>query len=91
MTLILVTPTAAPGEYYYLAYQELIPQQILGDPEQNMPGEYNRTYDMDFEREILDKYAELMATSKVPVYVEENDFSITTFTDTWYIAKITMK
>lgn len=91
MEMILVTPTSAPGEYYFLAYRELIPRQLLGDPEAGVPGEYNRVYNRDFEFEVIKSYAEVVTRSKIPVIEDYEGYVMTTINDTWYVAKIDMK
>ncbi|WP_157262952.1 hypothetical protein [Pedobacter steynii] len=91
MEMILVTPSAAPGEYYFLAFKELIPIQLLGNPEKGIPGEYNRAYDRDFEYEVIKTYAQVITRSKIPVVEDYDRYIMTTISDTWYIAKIDMK
>jgi hypothetical protein len=88
LKMILVTPSAAPGEYYYLAYEELIPRQLYGDEKEDTPGAYFRVYDRDFEFEVIKKYAEIVTRSKVPIQEENEEFFIETFNDTWCVAKI---
>lgn len=91
MEMILVTPSSAPGEYYFLAYRELIPVQLLGNPDEGIPGAYNRVYDRDFEFEVIKTYAEVVTRSKIPVIEDYEGYVMTTINDTWYIAKIDMK
>jgi hypothetical protein len=90
MALILVTPTAAPGHVLYLAYEEIIPKQLLSNSEEGVEAEYSRVIDEAFEYEIIKKYAEVVTRSKLPVVEQTDDYIMTTVTDTWYVAEISM-
>jgi hypothetical protein len=90
MALILVTPTAAPGHIFYLAYEEIIPQQLLSKPEEGVEAEYSRVVDEKFEFEVIKKYSEIVTRSKLPVVEQTDDYLMTTVTDTWYVAEISM-
>lgn len=90
MALILVTPTATPGHIFYLAYEEIIPQQLLSNPEEGVEAEYSRVVDEKFEFVIIKKYAEIVTRSKIPVVEQTGGYLITTVTDTWYVAEISM-
>ncbi|MFA6058444.1 MAG: hypothetical protein WC756_09610 [Taibaiella sp.] len=90
MALILVTPTITPGQVFYLAYEEIIPEQLLSNPDEGVEAEYSRVVDEKFEFEIIKKYAEIVTRSKIPVVEQTDDYLITTVTDTWYVAKISV-
>jgi hypothetical protein len=90
MSLILVTPTAAPGDVFYLAYEEIIPKRLLSNAEEGVEAEYSRVIDEKFESEVIKKYAEVVTRSKIPVVEQTDDYLMTTVTDTWYVAEISM-
>ena len=91
MPLILVTPTAAPGDVFYLAYEEIIPKRLLRNAEEGVEAEYSRVVDEKFEFEVIKKYAEIVTRSKLPVVEQTDDYVMTTVTDTWYVAEISMR
>ena len=91
MPLILVTPTATPGEVFYLAYEEIIPRQLLSNAEEGIEAEYSRVVDEKFEFEVIKKYAEIVTRSKLPVVEHTDDYVITTVTDTWFVAEISLR
>jgi hypothetical protein len=90
MPLILVTPTVTPGHVFYLAYEEIIPKRLLSNPEEGVEAEYSRIIDEEFEYEVIKKYAEVVTRSKLPVVEQTDDYLMTTITDTWYVAEISM-